>query len=62
VRTDEYGGSIENRTRFLIEVVDAVISVWGRERVGVRHGGDAKGYTDYPSLGARPVREVAAAV
>lgn len=35
-RTDEYGGSIENRTRFLFEVVDAVTSVWGRERVGVR--------------------------
>jgi N-ethylmaleimide reductase len=35
-RTDSYGGSIRNRTRFLIEVVEAVISVWGPERVGVR--------------------------
>ena len=34
-RTDEYGGSIENRTRFLLEVTDAVISVWGADRVGV---------------------------
>lgn len=34
-RTDEYGGSIENRTRFLLEVADAVIGVWGAERVGV---------------------------
>jgi len=35
-RTDAYGGSIENRTRFLLEVVDAVIGVWGADRVGVR--------------------------
>jgi N-ethylmaleimide reductase len=35
-RTDMYGGSIENRSRLLLEVVDAVISVWGKERVGVR--------------------------
>ncbi len=35
-RNDEYGGSIENRERLLFEVVDAVINVWGKERVGVR--------------------------
>jgi N-ethylmaleimide reductase len=35
-RTDNYGGSIENRARLLLEVVDAVISVWGAGRVGVR--------------------------
>jgi N-ethylmaleimide reductase len=35
-RTDEYGGSIENRTRFLIEAVAAVSSVWGGDRVAVR--------------------------
>lgn len=35
-RTDRYGGSIENRARFLLEVVDAVVSVWGKGRVGVR--------------------------
>lgn len=34
-RTDEYGGSVENRTRFLLEVTDAVISVWGANKVGV---------------------------
>jgi 2,4-dienoyl-CoA reductase-like NADH-dependent reductase (Old Yellow Enzyme family) len=34
-RTDEYGGSIENRARFLFEVTDAVISVWGADRVGM---------------------------
>ncbi len=34
-RTDEYGGSIENRARLMLEVTDAVISVWGRGRVGM---------------------------
>ncbi|MGX5220630.1 MULTISPECIES: alkene reductase [Pseudomonas] len=34
-RTDRYGGSIENRARLLLEVTDAVISVWGAGRVGV---------------------------
>ncbi|MCH6258994.1 alkene reductase [Puniceicoccaceae bacterium K14] len=34
-RTDVYGGSIENRARLLLEVVDAAISVWGPDRVGV---------------------------
>jgi N-ethylmaleimide reductase len=35
-RTDRYGGSIENRARFLLEVLDAVCPVWGPDRVGVR--------------------------
>lgn len=35
-RTDEYGGAMENRTRFLSEVVTALISVWGADRVAVR--------------------------
>jgi N-ethylmaleimide reductase len=35
-RTDQYGGSIENRARLLLEVVDAVVKVWGKGRVGVR--------------------------
>lgn len=34
-RTDQYGGPVENRARFLLEVTDAVISVWGPGRVGV---------------------------
>lgn len=34
-RTDQYGGSIENRARLLLEVTDAAISVWGADRVGV---------------------------
>jgi N-ethylmaleimide reductase len=36
LRTDQYGGSIENRSRFLMEVTRAVIEVWGADRVGVR--------------------------
>jgi len=35
-RTDNYGGSIENRARFLLEVTKALISVCGADRVGVR--------------------------
>jgi N-ethylmaleimide reductase len=35
-RTDEYGGSIENRARFLLEIIEAIVSVWGGDRVGVR--------------------------
>jgi N-ethylmaleimide reductase len=35
-RTDAYGGSLENRLRFPLEVADAVIGVWGPERVGYR--------------------------
>ena len=34
-RTDRYGGSIENRARLMLEVADAVISVWGASRVGM---------------------------
>lgn len=35
-RTDKYGGSIENRARLLLEVTEAVVGVWGADRVGVR--------------------------
>ncbi len=34
-RTDAYGGSRENRARLLLEITDAVIEVWGADRVGV---------------------------
>jgi len=36
LRSDEYGGSIENRARFLFEVLDAMIAEVGSERVGVK--------------------------
>lgn len=35
-RTDEYGGSIENRARLVLEVVDAVVAEWSADRVGIR--------------------------
>ncbi|MEK6761834.1 MAG: alkene reductase [Nitrospirota bacterium] len=35
-RTDAYGGSVPNRARFLLEVTDAAIGVWGAGRVAVR--------------------------
>jgi N-ethylmaleimide reductase len=35
-RSDRYGGSIENRARFLVEVTEAVLGVWSADRVGVR--------------------------
>ena len=34
-RTDAYGGTIENRARLMLEAVDAAISVWGADRVGL---------------------------
>lgn len=50
-RTDIYGGSIENRARLMLEVTDAVISVWGKDRVGMHLAprGDAHDMSDsYP--------------
>ncbi len=35
-RTDQYGGSIENRYRFLKEIVEAIVAIWPANRVGVR--------------------------
>ncbi len=35
-RSDRYGGPIENRVRFLLEVASEVAEVWGEDRVGVR--------------------------
>lgn len=36
IREDEYGGNIENRSRFSLEVVKAVTEAIGQERVGIR--------------------------
>lgn len=36
LRTDKYGGSVENRTRLVIEVVKAVCQIWDSRRVGIR--------------------------
>ncbi len=48
-RTDEYGGSIENRARFLLEVVEAVADVWGADRVGVKLSPSNTFYSMYDS-------------
>ena len=54
LRTDAYGGSIENRARFFFEVLDAVIAVWGAGRVGVhlspRCDANDSGTSDAPAL------------
>ena len=44
-RTDTYGGSIENRARFPLEVTDAVTSVWGPQRVGYKLSPYFSGYS-----------------
>lgn len=43
-RSDRYGGSLENRLRFPLEVIRAVVDVWGAKRVGVR----ISPLTEYP--------------
>ncbi|MEO0947444.1 MAG: alkene reductase [Cyanobacteria bacterium J06641_5] len=35
-RSDRYGGMVENRVRFLLEIVDVVTAVWGSDRVGIK--------------------------
>ena len=44
-RTDAYGGSIENRARFPLEVTSAVIDVWGPQRVGYKLSPHFAGYS-----------------
>ncbi|QHN04253.1 alkene reductase [Granulicella sp. WH15] len=48
VRTDEYGGSVENRARLMLEVADAAASVFGADRVGMHLAprSDAHGISD----------------
>jgi 2,4-dienoyl-CoA reductase-like NADH-dependent reductase (Old Yellow Enzyme family) len=61
-RTDGYGGSIENRARFMMEVTDAVVSVWGAGRVGMHIAprGDAHdmGDSDPAALFTHEAREL----
>ncbi len=47
-RTDDYGGSVENRARFALEVTEAVTSVWDADRVGYHLAprGDSHGMGD----------------
>jgi N-ethylmaleimide reductase len=36
LREDAYGGSVENRTRIVLEILDVLIAVWGPRRVGIK--------------------------
>lgn len=62
IRTDNYGGSIENRARLPLEVTDAVISVWGADRVGYHISPRADihtmGDSDLPATFGHLVREL----
>lgn len=35
-RTDRYGGSIENRARFMVEILEKIVGIWGPERTAIR--------------------------
>jgi len=52
IRTDKYGGSIENRCRFVLEVVAAVAQTIGKEKTGIRLSpyGVAGGMAYYPEI------------
>jgi 2,4-dienoyl-CoA reductase-like NADH-dependent reductase (Old Yellow Enzyme family) len=52
-RTDDYDGALPNRARLMLEVTDALISVWGKQRVGVHLAprGDAHSMGDSDLLG-----------
>ena len=54
VRTDNYGGSIENRCRFVLEVVTAVADAIGKEKTGIRLSpyGVASDMAHYPEMDA----------
>lgn len=54
IRTDNYGGSIENRCRFVIEVVAAVANAIGKEKTGIRLSpyGVASDMPHYPEINA----------
>lgn len=51
-RTDQYGGSITNRARFLLEVADAMIAGWSADRIGVKLSPSSRFYGQTDSDGA----------
>ena len=61
-RTDRYGGSLENRARLMLEVTDAVVSVWGAGRVGMhlapRADAHDMGDSDLPATFTYAAREL----
>jgi N-ethylmaleimide reductase len=54
IRTDNYGGSIENRSRFVLEVVESVAGAIGKEKTGIRLSpyGVASDMPHYPEINA----------
>ena len=44
-RTDEWGGSVENRSRFGLEILKELVDVWGKGRVAIKLS-PAGGYND----------------
>jgi 2,4-dienoyl-CoA reductase-like NADH-dependent reductase (Old Yellow Enzyme family) len=61
-RTDRYGGPIQNRARLMLDVTDAVVSVWGACRVGMhlapRADAHDVGDSDLPSTFGHVAREL----
>ena len=51
-RGDSYGGPVRNRARFMLEVVEALIGVWGRERVGIKLSPSNRFYGMFDSAAA----------
>ncbi|NJM17867.1 MAG: alkene reductase [Richelia sp. RM2_1_2] len=52
-RTDKYGGSLENRYRFLKEIVESILTVWDAPRVGIRLSPNG----NYNDMGSPDFRE-----
>ncbi|MDP3749001.1 MAG: alkene reductase [Phenylobacterium sp.] len=61
-RTDQYGGSVENRARLMLDAADAAISVWGPDRVGMhlapRADSHAMGDSDLAATFTHVAREL----
>ena len=54
IREDNYGGSVENRCRFVLEVISAVAGAIGKDKTGIRLSpyGTASDMPQYPEIGA----------
>ncbi len=59
-RDDDYGGSVGNRARFMLEALDAAISVWGADRVGLHLSPDPEDDSDPAATYAHVTRECSA--
>jgi 2,4-dienoyl-CoA reductase-like NADH-dependent reductase (Old Yellow Enzyme family) len=57
IRTDEYGGSVENRSRFILETVDALQKVYDKKQIGVKLC-PSGGYNDFGEENEEKITEV----